>query len=113
MLSLLNYSCKKITTKSVFFFQQMQVSALIVSAQFWPSLKQEDIILPAPVTEALEKYTKAFEMIKGNRTLEWQKHIGTVKLEIEHGGVKASFSVSPIQATIIWHFQEQGELDYF
>ncbi len=90
------------------FFQAVQVSGLIVSAQFWPTFKKEDLTLPGPVQTALEKYTKAFEAIKGNRTLEWQKHIGTVKLEIEHAGTTVNFSVSPIQATIIYHFQEKG-----
>lgn len=67
-------------------FQDVKLTGLIVSAQFWPTFKQETLELPKPVEEAMEKYTKAFEMIKGNRTLEWQKQIGSVELEVEHGG---------------------------
>jgi hypothetical protein len=52
-------------------------------------------------------------MIKGNRTLEWQKHIGTVELEIEHDGHTLNLTVSPVQATIIYHFQEKGNLKNF
>jgi len=48
-------------------------------------------------------------MIKGNRTLEWQKHIGTVELEIEHDGNLLNLTVSPVQATIIYHFQEKSK----
>lgn len=69
------------------------MTGLIVSAQFWPTFKQESLELPKPVEEAMEKYTKAFEMIKGNRTLEWQKQIGSVELEVEHGGNSLNIKV--------------------
>ncbi|CAL8099596.1 unnamed protein product [Orchesella dallaii] len=65
----------------------VKLTGLVVSAQFWPTFKKETLELPKPVEEAMEKYTKAFEMIKGNRTLEWQKQIGTVEVEVEHGGM--------------------------
>lgn len=64
--------------------------------------------MPKPVEEAMEKFTKAFEMIKGNRTLEWQKQIGTVEVEVEHGGTTLTLTVSPAQATVLWHFQDKG-----
>ena len=94
--------------RNFFYLQEFHATGLIVSAQFWPSFKPETIELPEVVTKAFEKYTKAFEMIKGNRSLEWQKHIGTVEIEIEHGGSTMEISVSPQHAIIIWHFQEKG-----
>jgi len=71
--------------------------------------KQEDLHLPKVIQDCLETYTKAFEAIKGNRTLEWQKHIGNVELELEIGNNTHTFNVSPSHAAIIWHFQEKGK----
>ncbi len=45
------------------------VNAIILSAQFWPQLKEEKLELPPEVNEALAAYTKAYERNKGNRTL--------------------------------------------
>ncbi len=49
--------------------QPFPVNAVILSAQFWPQLKDETLELPPEVGEALKAYTKAFEAMKGNRTL--------------------------------------------
>ena len=49
--------------------QPFQVNAIILSAQFWPQLKEETLELPSEIRVALEAYTRAFEAMKGNRTL--------------------------------------------
>lgn len=81
----------------------------MISSQFWPTLKQENVILPKPVETSISIYTKAFEMIKGNRSLEWQKHIGNVTFELEFHGTMVKFSTSPLMATVLWQFQEKGK----
>lgn len=89
--------------------QQFPATALILSAQFWPPFKEETLELPAFVKEHLQTYTKAFETLKGNRTLCWKPHLGSVNLDIELKDRKINLTVSPIHATIIWHFQSKNQ----
>ncbi|XP_046467554.1 anaphase-promoting complex subunit 2 [Neodiprion pinetum] len=85
-------------------------SALILSAQFWPPFKEEwKLELPKAVQDQLAKYMKAFEALKGNRTLCWKPHLGNVNLEIELKDRKLNMNVTPIHATIIIHFQNKNE----
>ena len=51
---------------------------MVLSAQFWPSFREEKITLPEEMQKLLEEYTKKFEAQKGNRTLNWKSHLGTV-----------------------------------
>ena len=37
---------------------------MVLSAQFWPPFKDNNLELPAKVTEHLDVYTKAFETYK-------------------------------------------------
>lgn len=84
------------------------VSATIISAQFWPSLKDEKLVVPPAVQAALDRYTKAFEAVKGNRTLHWKPHLGQVDLEVDTGSRVLQLSVSPIHATVIYLFQDKA-----
>ena len=49
---------------------------MILSAQFWPTFREEKLQIPDCMQEALDKYTKSFEALKGNRTLVWRPHLG-------------------------------------
>jgi len=82
------------------------VNALILSAQFWPQFKAESVSPPSEVAEALEVYTKAFQTLKGNRTLVWKPHLGFANIDLEIGDKKINLTVSPIHAAIIYRFQE-------
>jgi anaphase-promoting complex subunit 2 len=42
---------------------------MVLSAQFWPAFREEKITLPEMMQESLKEYTKKFEALKGNRTL--------------------------------------------
>lgn len=88
---------------------QFATSALILSAQFWPPFKEDwKLELPAVVQNQLDKYVKAFEALKGNRTLCWKSHLGSVDLEIQLKDRTINMSVTPVHATIILHFQDKG-----
>lgn len=87
----------------------MELSALIVSSQFWPVFKKESLELFPDVQEQFDKFTKSYEAHKGNRTLLWNNLHGKVTLDIEFGGKTIEVVVSPTQATIIMHFQKQKE----
>ncbi|XP_038206458.1 anaphase-promoting complex subunit 2 [Zerene cesonia] len=89
--------------------QKFTSNAMILSAQFWPPFKDESLELPEEIKQHLEKYTKAYEALKGNRTLSWKPHLGNVNIEIEIGEKKLELTVSPFNATLIMHFQTKPE----
>ena len=92
-----------------FFLKDFPVNTMILSAQFWPSFKEEKLRLPEYIWKHLKNYTTAFEALKGNRTLVWKPHLGNVDLEIELKERTLQLSVSPVHATILWHFQDKRE----
>lgn len=91
------------------YVETTPMSAMIVSAQFWPPFKEEKLELHSSLVEQLKSYTKAFESLKGSRTLCWKNHLGTVELEIELCNRTLNLSVTPIQATILIHFQNKSK----
>ncbi|KAG7175880.1 Anaphase-promoting complex subunit 2-like [Homarus americanus] len=88
--------------------QKFPVSCMILSAQFWPSFKEERLQLPEEVMKELDTYTEAFQDLKGNRTLNWKPHLGQVQVEIELKNRTLNLTVTPTQATVIYHFQERS-----
>lgn len=89
--------------------EDMAINTLIVSSQFWPTFKKETMEFPEQINEVFEKYKKAYEDYKGNRTLIWTPLNGKVTIDIEIKDKKMEMVVTPAQATIIIHFQEQKE----
>lgn len=83
------------------------VNSMILSAQFWPAFREEKIKLPEYIWQHLKKYTAAFETLKGNRTLVWKPHLGLVNMEVTLKDRTLEFTVSPVHATILWHFQDK------
>ena len=95
-----------------YHFTDFSINCIIVSAQFWPEkfrLNHYDegssLIVPSVVEKAISSYTKAFETIKGSRTLHWKKNLGIVELELEFGERVISLNVSPLQAVLISMFE--------
>jgi anaphase-promoting complex subunit 2 len=89
--------------------QPFPVNAIILSAQFWPQFKEDTLQLPPEVTRCLDVYTKAFEAMKGNRTLVWKNHLGFANIDLEIGEKKINLTVSPVHAAIIYQFQIKAE----
>ncbi|GFN88361.1 anaphase-promoting complex subunit 2 [Plakobranchus ocellatus] len=89
--------------------KELELNAMILSAQFWPAFRDEKIKLPVELQEHLDKYTRSFEQQKQNRTLVWKPHLGVMNIELELNGETLSFSVSPVQAAIIMKFQEKNQ----
>ncbi|XP_061119242.1 anaphase-promoting complex subunit 2 isoform X2 [Conger conger] len=87
----------------------LPLSAMILSSEFWPTLKEEKMELPPVVCQAMEAYTHRYEKLKAMRTLSWKPHLGSVTLDIELGDrTLTNLSVSPIHAAIILHFQDKS-----
>lgn len=59
--------------------------------------------------EKFSLVVKIFSTFQGNRTLCWKPQLGSVNLDIELKDRKINLTVSPIHATIIWHFQSKSE----
>ncbi|KAF7665690.1 hypothetical protein LDENG_00134030 [Lucifuga dentata] len=87
----------------------LPLSSIILSSEFWPQLKEEKLELPAVVCQAMEAYTHRYEKLKAMRTLSWKPHLGSVTLDVElKDRVLTNFTVSPIHAAIILHFQDKS-----
>ncbi|XP_041481445.1 anaphase-promoting complex subunit 2-like isoform X2 [Lytechinus variegatus] len=86
---------------------EMDFNTMILSAQFWPNLKEEKLEVPQDIKQWMETYTKSYEVLKGMRTLNWKTNLGQVTLDIELRDRTVTLTVSPIQATIIMHFQDK------
>ena len=86
------------------------IQSIILSGQFWPSrLRDDNVELPQCLLDSMNHFKKRFEVLKGNRTLVWKPHLGLVDLELELNGKVLSFVVSPVHATIVWHFQHKNK----
>ncbi|KAL5721544.1 anaphase-promoting complex subunit 2 [Ranunculus cassubicifolius] len=83
------------------------LDATIISQNFWPPVQDESINIPESVDQLLSDYAKRFNQIKTPRKLLWKKNLGTVKLELQFGERAAQFTVAPVNAAIIMHFQDQ------
>uniref|UniRef100_UPI00358E4051 anaphase-promoting complex subunit 2 isoform X2 n=1 Tax=Myxine glutinosa TaxID=7769 RepID=UPI00358E4051 len=87
---------------------QLVLNAMILSGEFWPSLKEGKLELPAEVKTAMEAYTQEYEKLKAARSLNWKPHLGLVILDVELKERTLSLSVSPIHAALIIHFQNKS-----
>ncbi|GLE11729.1 hypothetical protein PINS_up024316 [Pythium insidiosum] len=85
------------------------VDATIVSQHFWPPLQSEDFVLHPRVAEHVEQYKRAYAVLKNPRTLVWNNALGSVELEVELDGVERSFKATPLQATILQHFDGRDD----
>ncbi|XP_065075533.1 anaphase-promoting complex subunit 2 [Ochlerotatus camptorhynchus] len=86
-----------------------ELTALVVSSQFWPTFKKETMDLPPAIKDMFDHYKKAFESFKDNRTLHWTPLNGKVTIDLELDGKTTEMQVTPAQATIAIHFSEQNE----
>uniref|UniRef100_A0A8C6UCI6 Anaphase-promoting complex subunit 2 n=1 Tax=Neogobius melanostomus TaxID=47308 RepID=A0A8C6UCI6_9GOBI len=88
----------------------LPLSAIILSSEFWPPLKEEKLELPPAVSKAMEDYTHRYQKLKAMRTLSWKPHLGSVTLDVElEDRTISNLTVSPIHAAIILHFQDKSE----
>ncbi|KAL1516955.1 hypothetical protein ABEB36_000782 [Hypothenemus hampei] len=99
---------QRIKEDSEYDENNIQLSTMIVSQQFWPPFKEEKLELHDTVLKQMEDFTKAFETLKGSRTLCWKNHLGIVNMEIALNDRTLNLSVSPVHATIIMHFQDKS-----
>lgn len=80
--------------------------ATVISKKFWPNLTEEPSFKMMPELERRMKvFEESYKRIKNPRKLNWRPSLGAVALELEfEDGRKVEVTVSPIQATILYHF---------
>ena len=86
-----------------------EYQALIISHLFWPSFRADSLKLPPEIQGGFDAYHKGFRNIKRDRKLQWLPFLGAVDLELEINGELKELTVNPLQATIIYYFQDQDE----
>ncbi|UYV73708.1 ANAPC2, partial [Cordylochernes scorpioides] len=91
------------------FSPNYNVHAMIVSIQFWPTFREGKLQLPDKLWQPLRAFRKAFETLKGNRSLVWKPHLGLVHMVVNLQDRALTFTVSPVHAVLLWHFQDKEE----
>ncbi|GLI63750.1 hypothetical protein VaNZ11_006823, partial [Volvox africanus] len=96
------------------------LSATIISYLFWPRQEDRDkgapddpatgLLLPKEIRSVMETYEQRYNHLKTPRRLRWRPHLGSVDLDVSAGGVTASFSVSPLMATLLLAFRDRASL---
>lgn len=81
------------------------LDATIISSLFWPPFQAESMKVPDAVDQLLEDYSQRYHALKAPRKLQWKKHLGIVKLELQFEDHAAQFMVSPMHASIIMQFE--------
>ncbi|KAG9897162.1 hypothetical protein KCU86_g14209, partial [Aureobasidium melanogenum] len=82
----------------------------ILSSFFWPSLREDEFAVPAPISTLQKNFEQDFERIKNLRKLHWLSALGkaTVELELEDRTVKFE-GVQTWQASVIYAFQDDSQ----
>jgi anaphase-promoting complex subunit 2 len=82
----------------------------ILSSFFWPSLREDEFAVPAPISTLQKNFEQDFERIKNLRKLHWLSALGkaVVELELEDRTVKFE-GVQTWQASVIYAFQDDNE----
>jgi len=85
------------------------IDATIISHVFWPSLERESLkIYPTHIQDQIVQYGQEFAKLKNPRRLVWYQQLGSVELELFVDSDRPqSFTCSPLQATLISHFEDR------
>ena len=56
----------------------------------------------------LQQFFFQSETLQASRSLKWLSSVGMVDIELEFEDRQLEISVNPLQASIIYHFQDEG-----
>lgn len=91
------------------------VDAAMISHIFWPNLQQDTLKHHERIQSEVDEFSAAYGRLKNPRQLVWFPQLGTVDLELEVFSEEdkkpliRSFSVSPLLATLVLHFEDRPE----
>jgi anaphase-promoting complex subunit 2 len=83
------------------------VSTQILSSFFWPPLRDDTFLVPAPIRVAQEHYARGFEAVKDMRKLRWLPALGKVDVELQLEDRVLKVECGTWQASVIYAFQQQ------
>ncbi|ETV65032.1 hypothetical protein, variant [Aphanomyces astaci] len=87
----------------------LAVDATVVSEHFWPPFQGDEFTLHPRLEAMVQTYKDAYAVLKNPRQLDWVSYLGVVELEIiDLNGHTIEFTVSPMQATVLSYFEDQG-----
>lgn len=89
------------------------VDAAIISHIFWPALQKQPMKHHPRIQAKVDEFSDEYHKYKTPRKLVWFQQLGQVELELdvieENGEVSTKeFRCSPIHATLITHFEDNG-----
>ncbi|OCK84903.1 hypothetical protein K432DRAFT_400755 [Lepidopterella palustris CBS 459.81] len=79
----------------------------ILSSFFWPALREDTFLVPAPIHAMQRAYEARFERVKGMRKLRWLPALGRVKVELQLDDRTVEADVQTWQASVVYAFQPQ------
>ncbi|KAL3312830.1 Anaphase-promoting complex subunit 2 [Cichlidogyrus casuarinus] len=84
--------------------------AYVLSAQYWPRIEEVPWTIPSTLMEPLKCFQKDFELVLGNRNLNWLHKVGKVSVELDlPEGRSWKLDLEPIQAACIYLFTQQAK----
>jgi anaphase-promoting complex subunit 2 len=87
----------------------IEYHASILSRLFWPGLEREHFLLPSVVIQQQEQYEAGYEGLKSRRKLTWLNQLGQARVEIELGDRTVTVDCTPVEATVVYAFQEGSD----
>ena len=69
--------------------------------------------MPELLQEQFSSYANEYAKIKRGRKLSWMDHLGTVEVEIELADRQLTIEASPIQASVLYAFEEKGMISFW
>ena len=86
----------------------IQLRPKILSRLFWPPFRSQNLKLPSELQNILDTYTAQYKVFKQSRSLEWYPTLGRLNMTIELADRTLQLEVTPLQATLLYHFQKQS-----
>ena len=87
---------------------ELDLQTLIVSGEFWPEIPNQNFEMPADLQSAFKDFNKGYEQLKVSRSLSWLNSVGMVEIELAMENRTIEVKATPLQAAIIWHFQDRN-----
>lgn len=105
-----NY-CREVNVTDSLFLRDT-FDTLVISKEFWPKLLDEGSFRTSEEIESqMIAFSKAYERLKVPRKLIWQPGLGAVEVNVAfRDGRKITMTVTPMQATILSKFAENGRM---
>lgn len=82
-----------------------QLEVKVLSHTYWPTLKNESLVLPAAMQVLEDNYSAAFHEIKRQRKLDWLNLQGRVTVQLDFEDRTISEEVTTLQAAVIYQFE--------